>query len=128
MLQATARTTLFLFTFICVSASSVYSQASCLSPGTLLPGCAVTANLQDALTATPIGACGGATGSTTYSVWYKFTAGATSQSITLSGLGSGTGASLSTTTTYIEAFSGTCGSLTPISTCQNVASSLSLTG
>src|SRR6187549_1491912 len=94
----------------------IYSQASCASPGTLLPGCAVAADLQDALTATPIGACGSATASNTYSVWYKFKAGATSQTITLAGLGSGTGASLATTSTYLEVFSGACGSLSALST------------
>lgn len=106
----------------------VYSQASCLNPGTLLPGCALAANLQDALTATPVGACGSATASTTYSVWYVFKAGASSQTITLAGLNSGTGASLDPNTTYLEVFSGTCGSFTPVSTCQNASSALNLTG
>ncbi|MES1218450.1 MAG: PQQ-dependent sugar dehydrogenase [Bacteroidota bacterium] len=127
MLPTTARTGLFAVIFILFS-KSIVAQVSCASPGTLIPGCSTGADLQDALNASPTGACGSATASTTYSVWYKFTAGASSQSITLSGLGSGGGASLSTATTYIEAFSGTCGSLTAISTCQNVASALNLTG
>lgn len=114
--------------FILCCLSDTHSQANCSTAATLLPGCATTADLQNAATASPTGACGGATSTTTYSVWYKFTAGAASQSITLAGLGSGTGASLSATTTYIEAFSGSCGALSSIATCQNASSALNLTG
>jgi trimeric autotransporter adhesin len=120
------RLLLLVFTLIQTS-EVVQAQATCLSPGKLIPGCVANADLQDALNASPVGACGSATSSTTFGIWYTFTAGATSQSITVAGVGAGSGASLTTSSTYIEAFSGSCGSLTPISSCQNVGSALNLT-
>jgi trimeric autotransporter adhesin len=66
-----------------------------------------TSNLQFATSASPAGSCGGATATTTYDVWYRFQAVSSSQTLTLSNLGS----RLSSTTTYIEMFAGMCGGI-----------------
>src|SRR5437773_3792 len=103
----------------------VYAQATCAAAATLTPGttCSATSgNLKNAANAAPTGACAGATSLTTYGNWYKFTATATTATITISGLGS----SLTAITTFVELLTGTCGSFT--STCQNVATPLNATG
>src|SRR5690349_8986223 len=103
----------------------LFAQAgndNCASATTLTPAssCSTTSgDLYKATNSAPTGACGGATSTTTYDVWYKFTANGTSQLITVSNLGN----KLTNTTTYVEVFSGTCGSFTSLA-CQNVASSL----
>ncbi|HET9825954.1 MAG TPA: T9SS type A sorting domain-containing protein [Chitinophagaceae bacterium] len=106
---------------------ATYSQGnSCGTAVTLTPSaiCTPTAgNLKNAPNASPTGACGGATSTTTYSGWFQFTATSSNPLITVSGLGS----SLTAATTYIEVLSGTCGSLTSYA-CQNVSTSLSLSG
>jgi hypothetical protein len=105
--------------------SIVNAQASCgaattLTPSTTCSNPAVQPNLQNAISAGFAGSCSGAT-TTTYSVWYKFTATATSSTITVGNLGS----NLTTSTTYMEVLTGTCGSQTSIA-CQTVATSLTL--
>jgi hypothetical protein len=84
----------------------------------------VTGNLQYAASNGPAGACGGATATTTYDVWYRFVANSTTHAITLSSLGS----NLTAATTYIETFSssGSCAGLTSLD-CQN-ASSVAVVG
>src|SRR6476660_7246208 len=89
---------------ISLSCMAVFAnaQASCAAAATLTSGtsCTTTSgNMQNATNAAPTGTCGGATSSTTYSVWYKFTAASTSPTITVNNLGS----NLSTTTTYVQA-------------------------
>ncbi len=76
----------------------------------------ITGNLYYATSNGPAGACGGATLSTTYDVWYTFQAVNATQTITVSNLGS----RLSGASTYMEVLSGACGSLTSIG-CQTVA-------
>src|ERR1043165_218393 len=116
------------FLFLCFPAF-LFAQASndnCASATTLTPASScstISGDLYKATNAAPTGACGGATSTTTYDVWYKFTANATSQLITVSNLGN----KLTNTTTYIEVFSGTCGSFTSLA-CQNVSSSLTVSG
>ncbi|TMI94831.1 MAG: T9SS type A sorting domain-containing protein [Bacteroidetes bacterium] len=121
---STARILLFAFSFISLP-SIIYSQATCVTAPGLTPGTSCTAttgNLQNAISAAPAGSCGGATLTTTYGVWYKFTASSTSSTITVNNLGS----FLTATTTYLEVFSGNCAALSVIS-CQNVSSNLPLT-
>ena len=101
---STARILLFAFSFISLP-SIIYSQATCVTAPGLTPGTSCTAttgNLQNAISAAPAGSCGGATLTTTYGVWYKFTASSTSSTITVNNLGS----FLTATTTYLEVFSG----------------------
>ena len=106
--------------------SLVFSQApvndDCNNAVNLSPSTScstVTGDLQAATsTGSPNAACAGAT-TPTNDVWYSFTATSSSATITVSGLGM----NLTSATTYIELFSGTCGSLTAI-TCQSVATSL----
>ncbi|MEI8059876.1 MAG: hypothetical protein WCG67_06930, partial [Ferruginibacter sp.] len=83
----------------------------------------ITSNLQFATSTAPAGACGGATLTTTYDIWYKFIATSATQTITLSNLG----ANLTAATTYIESFSGVCGSLTSLG-CQAASTRQTLTG
>ena len=122
------RALLTAFLFISLPAY-LYAQAgndNCASATTLTPSstCTTTSgDLYKATNAAPTGACGGATSTTTYDVWYKFTANATSQSITVNNLGN----KLSTTTTYVEVLSGSCGSFTSLA-CQNVATTLTVSG
>lgn len=105
--------------------SIVNAQASCIAAATLTPSTtcsnpAVQPNLQNAISAGIAGSCSGVS-TTTYSVWYKFTATATSSTITVGNLGS----NLNASTTYMEVLTGTCGSQTSIA-CQTVATSLNL--
>lgn len=101
----------------------IYSQASCATAGTLTPSStcsATTGNMQNAVSAAPAGACGGATLATTYGVWYKFTATSTLSTITVNNLGT----YLTASTTYIEVFTGTCATLSSAAPCQNASTSL----
>lgn len=101
--------------------SFVSAQASCALAYNLTPGIScsnTTGDLQGATNSAPTGTCGGATSLTTNGVWYQFTAGAARQVITVSNLGS----NLSTTTTYVQVLSGSCGSFTSLS-CQAVSAS-----
>ena len=91
----------------CTAATLLTSAATCNS---------VTGNLRYATSAGPAGACGGATATNTYDVWYRFLATATTHTVTLSNLG----ANLAATSTYIEMLSGSCGSLTSLG-CQTAA-------
>ena len=103
-----------------------YAQATCAGAANLVPSntCTVTTgNLKNAANAAPTGACGGATSTTTFGVWYKFTATATTSTVSVSNLGNGLVAPY---VPYLEVFSGACGTLTPISTCQAIATSLSV--
>jgi hypothetical protein len=103
-----------------------YAQATCAGAANLVPSntCSpTTGNLKNAANAAPTGACGGATSTTTFGVWYKFTATATNSTVSVSNLGSGLVAPY---VPYLEVFSGACGTLTPISTCQAIATSLSV--
>ena len=106
------------------------AQASCATAVDLTPVNCSSGNLQNAANAAPTGSCGGATSTTTFGVWYKFTASAATATITLSGIGT----SLAYNTTYIEVLNdGVCGSQTA-KTCQAAgttaaaASPLSLSG
>ena len=111
------RTNLTLYTLVCFASVSfslkAYSQAAnntCANAVVLTPSttCTVTTgNLQKATSASTDGevggSCGGATASTTFDVWYKFTASASTTAITISNLGSAF-------TPYVEVLKGTCGS------------------
>jgi trimeric autotransporter adhesin len=89
----------------CATSYTLASNTSCV---------ATTGNLLNANTGTPGPVC---TIGNTYDVWFNFSATATSQTITLSNLGS----SLTASDTYFEVFSGSCAGLTSIS-CQPVSS------
>lgn len=124
---------LLLLSFISFSITSVFSQAANNTCATAVPltpstNCVnVAGNLKSANSAAPAGACGGATNTTTYDVWYSFTAPTTPVRISLSGLGS----SLTAATTYIQVINssnGTCGGTLSSSFCQNASTSLNATG
>jgi trimeric autotransporter adhesin len=92
---------------------------SCTNAYTLNQGAACTStisNLQNAVNTAPTGACGGATATTTFGTWFKFTATSTSAIINLSGFG----AKFSTVTPYLELLSasGACTGFTSL-VCQN---------
>jgi len=110
---------------ICVTAQAPANDdcttATVLTAGTTCV--TTTSNIQYANTNSMAGACGGATTATTYDVWFKFQATATTQFITLSSLGT----NLAAATTYIETLSGTCGSLTSLG-CQSAATMQTVTG
>jgi trimeric autotransporter adhesin len=82
-----------------------------------------TGTLQYATSSGVAGNCGGATASTTYDVWYQFTANSTSHTITPSSL-----SGLTTTTTYMELLNGNCTSGFTSLFCQNAASAMVATG
>ncbi|MGC4100204.1 T9SS type A sorting domain-containing protein [Ferruginibacter sp.] len=97
---------------------------TCATAFSLTPGItcsSITANMQNANSAAPAGCT--ATTLTTFDVWFKFTATSTTQTITLSNLGS----SLTAANTYIETFSGTCAGLTSLG-CQTAATRQTITG
>ena len=92
----------------------------CGGATTLTPGytCTnTTGSLYYATSNGPAGACGGATITTTYDVWYTFQATSTSHTLTVSNLGS----RLTTATTYMQLLSGSCGSMASLG-CQTVSS------
>ncbi|MBK7122107.1 MAG: hypothetical protein IPH68_04410 [Chitinophagaceae bacterium] len=81
----------------CSGATLLTSAANCNT---------VTANLRYATNSAPTGACGGATATTTYDVWFRFQANSTTQAVTISNLG----ANLTAASTYIQMLSGAaCG-------------------
>ncbi|MEI9958051.1 MAG: hypothetical protein WDM90_17505 [Ferruginibacter sp.] len=98
----------------CTTATTLTSGTTCSN---------TTSNIQYANTNSMAGACGVATTATTYDVWFKFQATASTQFVTLSSLGT----NLAAATTYIETLSGTCGSLTSLG-CQSAATMQTLTG
>ncbi|HMK24896.1 MAG TPA: hypothetical protein VK483_02625, partial [Chitinophagaceae bacterium] len=98
----------------CSAATTLTSASACNS---------VTGNLRYATSAGPAGACGGATSTTTYDVWFRFQATSATQTVTLSTLGS----NLTAATTYIEMLSGTCGALTSLG-CQTAATRQTIAG
>ena len=91
----------------------------CGSATTLTSGNActpTTGNLRYATSGSPAGACGGATLTTTFDVWYRFQAVNASQTITVNNLG----ANLTGASTYMQVLNGTCGALANLG-CQTVA-------
>ncbi|MBK7376052.1 MAG: hypothetical protein IPJ02_10950 [Chitinophagaceae bacterium] len=62
----------------------------------------ITGNLRYATNSAPTGACGGATATTTYDVWFSFQANSTTHAVTVNNLGS----NLSAASTYIQMLSG----------------------
>lgn len=123
---------ILLTVFICFSVPSlIYSQAAndnCANAVTLTSSSSCTTTTGDMYNATnsataPAGACGGATSTTTYDVWYKFTATSTTHAITVAILGN----KLTSGSTYVEVLNGTCGSFTSSLGCQAVTNRLVLT-
>ncbi|MBS1915116.1 MAG: T9SS type A sorting domain-containing protein [Bacteroidetes bacterium] len=113
-----------------LTASQSDAQSTCaLATNLGTPGssCSTTnGTLYNAATATPAGGCGGATATTTYSQWYRFTTGASQTSAVISV--ALTGSSLTTATTYVEIFNGTtCATITSLA-CQNVSTPLGVSG
>jgi trimeric autotransporter adhesin len=96
----------------CATATTLSVSTSCVQPGT-------QPTLNGASNAAPTGSCGGATSTTTYGVWYKFTATTTTSIVTVGNLGGG----LTSIPVYVEVLSGTCGSFTAIA-CQNSSTPL----
>ncbi|MBK9531739.1 MAG: hypothetical protein IPO42_08070 [Chitinophagaceae bacterium] len=81
----------------CSGATLLTSAANCNT---------VTANLRYATNSAPTGACGGATATTTYDVWFRFQANSATHAVTISNLG----ANLTAASTYIQMLSGAaCG-------------------
>jgi trimeric autotransporter adhesin len=103
----------------CANRTTLYSSSACIN---------VTGNLRSATNAAPTGTCGGATGTTTYDVWYSFTAPSTP--VTISVTKPGTSTSINTATTYMQVLSSSDNSCTALNftsiACQNIASSLTL--
>jgi hypothetical protein len=84
----------------------------------------INSTLFNATNAAPTGACGGATAATTYDVWFKFTAVATSETITLSSFGN----LITPSTTYVQVLSGAgCAGFASLA-CQDASSGLVVTG
>jgi len=104
---------------ICVTHPPAPANDNCSGATTLTstptPTCtSVTGTLYNANNSGLAGACTGV--NPTYDVWYRFTATSTTHAVTVSGLGS----NLPAATTYMQLFSGSCG--TPVSmACQTVA-------
>lgn len=103
---------------------SVFAQATCATAATLTvsSSCvqpATQPTLNGATNAAPVGSCGGATSTTTFGVWYKFTATSTTSIVTVNNLGSG----LTAIPVYVEVLTGTCGSFTALA-CQNSSTPL----
>jgi hypothetical protein len=85
------------------------------------PTCnSITANLRYATNSAPTGACGGATATTTYDVWFTFVATSTTHAVTISSLGS----NLSSATTYVQMLSSStnsCGGVLTSIGCQPIS-------
>jgi hypothetical protein len=103
------------------------SNDNCSGAITLTSGntcSSATYNIRNATNSSPTGACGGATSTTTYDVWFTFQAAATTTTVTLSNLGS----RLTAASTYIQILSGaSCGSFTSLG-CQAASSRLTVSG
>jgi len=103
---------------ICVTHPPAPANDNCsgatVLTSTATPTCtSVTGTLYNANNSALAGTCTAA--NPTYDVWYRFTATSTTHAVTVSGLGS----SLTAATTYMQLFSGTCG--TPVNiACQTV--------
>ena len=111
---------------ICITTKAPPVNDACGAATLLASGItcsSVTSNIQFATSTAPAGTCGGATLTTTYDIWFRFIATSSIQTITLSNLG----ANLTAATTYIESFSGVCGSLTSLG-CQAASTRQTLTG
>jgi hypothetical protein len=127
--NSTVRILMIAFSLLSIP-SLIYSQATCLTAGTLTPAtnCTTTApasmttgNLRNAAAATPTLICGSGTA---YSVWYKFTATSTTTAVTINNFGTNlTGSFIP----YVEILSGTCaGTLTSLNCTQAVSGSASI--
>ena len=104
------------------------SNDNCSGAAVLTPGSScipTTSNIRNATsTSSTAGACGGATASTTFDVWFTFQATSATTTIKIDNLGS----RLLTSSTYMEVLSGTaCAGFASLA-CQNVASRLTVTG
>ena len=111
---------------ICITSQPPPPNDACAGATTLTSGTAcssTTSNIQYATNGTPTGACGGATSTTTFDIWFKYVATATTQTITLSNLGT----NLTAASTYIEMFSGSCGSLVSLG-CQAASTRQTISG
>jgi hypothetical protein len=86
---------------------------------------AATYNIRNATSASSTaGACGGATTTTTFDVWFTFQATSTTTTIKIDNLGQ----RLTASTTYVEVLSGAaCAGFSSLA-CQNIASRLTVTG
>ncbi|MFI5133183.1 MAG: PQQ-dependent sugar dehydrogenase [Chitinophagales bacterium] len=126
MLKATAQTAILFFLFLPKIIFAQPSNNNCSGVITIPSNSCngTTYNIQNATSANGAGSCGGATGSTTYDVWFQFQATSTSPTINLSNLGS----NLSAATTYIEALSGAACAGFSVVGCNNASSGLSLSG
>ena len=128
MLPTTARTTVALIAFILFSKVSFAQSDDCLTPSLLTPGTSCTntsGTLFNATSSAITGSCAGIK----YDVWYTFTtpAGCASVSIDMADIAAG-GSSLTTTSTFMEAFNGpNCGT-TSISSCTPMGTTLTLNG
>ena len=127
--NSTVRILLIAFSLLSIP-SLIYSQASCATATTLTPGtsCTTTApasmttgNLRNAVGATPVVVCGSGTA---YSVWYTFTATATTTVVTINNFGANLTGSF---VPYVEILSGTCaGTLTSLNCIQATSGSASI--
>jgi hypothetical protein len=83
-----------------------------------------TYNIKGATNAAPTGTCGGATATTTYDMWFRFQATASTQAISLANFGS----SLAAGTTYMQVLSGAaCAGFTSLA-CQSASTRLVVSG
>ncbi len=96
----------------CANAILLTSGTSCSS---------ITSNMYYATNSSPTGTCGGATATTTYDVWFRFQATATTQTVTLGSLGS----RLTAASTNMQMLSGTCGRLTSLA-CQTASTRMTV--
>src|SRR5690349_777186 len=102
---------------LCIGSTKANAQAACSTAVLLNPTsiCTpTTGNLKGAVqasvTSQPAGACGGATATTTYGVWYKFVASSATAAISINNPGT----NITPTATYFELLSGSCGSFTSL--------------
>lgn len=110
--------------FLCIPFAQIFAQNECSTAVTLTSstGCNNTnINLSSATdnASTPLGC---AAAGTYYDYWYSFTAAATSQTITLSNIGT------RITAPRIQLYSGTCGALTSVACSSSPHTSLTQTG
>lgn len=114
-----------------ISFNNSYAQApsndNCSGAITLTSGNICTSgtyNIRNATNSSPTGACGGATSTTTYDVWFTFQATSTTSTVTLSNLGT----RLSAASTYIQVLSGaSCAGFTSLG-CGAASSRLTVSG
>ncbi len=113
-------------TFTLVISTITYAQPAndnCSGVVTVTPGttCSYTTyNIKNATNAAPTGACGGATATTTYDMWFRFQATATTHTVTLANFGS----NMSAASTYMQVLSGAaCAGFVSLA-CQSASSRL----